>query len=131
MRKLKCLGRLGNLTEITWVVSNKNGVCIIWPKSPYSFHYNNLLSILFLVIYFDMYTLLRLFVLFLSTLGLCCCMPAIWLQRAGSILLLQRTGCSLRWLFLFLSTGSRHLGFSCCVPQAYQLWLAGSRVWDQ
>ena len=38
---------------------------------------------------------------------------------------------SLRWLLLLWSTGSRHVGFSCCGMQAQQLWLVGSRAQAQ
>ena len=40
-------------------------------------------------------------------------------------------GFSLWWLLLLWSTGSRRAGFSSCITQAQQLWLAGSRAQAQ
>ena len=37
---------------------------------------------------------------------------------SGGYSLLQCVGFSLRWLLLLRSTGSRHVGFSCCGVQA-------------
>ena len=44
---------------------------------------------------------------------------------------LRCTGFSLRWLLLWWSTGSRHVGFGSCGACAQQLWLAGSRAQAQ
>ena len=44
---------------------------------------------------------------------------------SGGYCLLRCVGCSLQWLLLLWSTGSRHVGFSSCGTQAQQLWCTG------
>ena len=63
----------------------------------------------------------------------------IYFWCVGSLLLhtgflyssLLCVGCSLRWLLLLGSTGSRRVGFSSCGTWAQQLWFVGSRVQAQ
>ena len=50
---------------------------------------------------------------------------------SGGYSLLWCVGCSLRWLLLLQTTGSRCMGFSSCGTWAQQLWLAGSRAQAQ
>ena len=58
-------------------------------------------------------------------LGLHCCMRAFSSCRGRGYSSLRCTGFLLRWLLLFQSSESRHMGFSCWNMQAQQLWLRG------
>ena len=50
---------------------------------------------------------------------------------SGGYSSLRCMGCSLRWLLLLQSTGSRRVGFSSCGTWAQQLWLPGSGAQTQ
>ena len=50
---------------------------------------------------------------FFAVLGLCCFSRTFSSCRSGGYSLLGCAGFSVRWLVLLLSTGSRHMGFSC------------------
>ena len=63
--------------------------------------------------------------LFLAAVDLChCCGLSLVAASRGSFLL-QSMSFSLWWFLLLWSTGSRHVGFSGCSPQAQKLWCRG------
>ena len=65
--------------------------------------------------------------LFLTALGLCCCVGSSLVAVSGGYSLVA-VQFSLQWLLLLQSKGSRHTGFSSCSTWVQQLWLMGSTV---
>ena len=79
------------------------------------------------ICYSDMWCALLknlLIYLFLTVLGLRCCVGFSLVAASQGYSSLQCMGFSRQWLLLLQSTGSRHLGFSSC-----GMWLSGCSSW--